>query len=103
VVYGCILQKLKKISGQSYLGTENFNKRDIVLICFNYIHQNPIKAKLVKKFEEWEFSSFLDFMGIRNGELVNKELAYQLINFDKENFYKQSVIILDEKKVKHIF
>jgi len=95
--------KAKKISGQTYFGTNNFNKSDIALICFNYIHQNPIEAKLVGKFEEWEFSSFSDFIGIRNGKLVNKELAYQLINFDKDNFKEQSIIILDEKKIKHIF
>ena len=45
------------------------------LICFNYIHQNPFKAGLVKKmspltgdhpkgWEEWEFSSFNDYLDL---------------------------------------
>jgi len=34
-------------------------------LCFNYIHNNPVKEGLVKKPEDWEFSSFrncFDFM-----------------------------------------
>jgi len=95
--------KAKLLSGQSYFGAENFYKKDVIFTCFNYIHQNPVEAKLVSRFEEWEFSSFKDFMETRNGKLVNKNLAYEMINFDKDNFYEQSIIALDEKKIKHIF
>ncbi|MCD4793519.1 MAG: hypothetical protein K8R54_09820 [Bacteroidales bacterium] len=95
--------KAKKLSGQIYFGVENFHKNDIIFTCFNYIHQNPVEAKLVEKSEDWEFSSFKDFMNIRNGKLVNKIVAYEIINFDKDNFYEQSKIVLDEKKLKHIF
>ncbi|MCD4795241.1 MAG: hypothetical protein K8R54_18560 [Bacteroidales bacterium] len=49
-------------------------------ICFNYIHQNPVKAKLVTKVEDWEFSSAQDYAGLRNGKLVKKELAKKYIN-----------------------
>jgi len=41
--------------------------------CFNYIHQNPVKAGLVKKAEDWEFSSYRDVCGLRNGKLINRE------------------------------
>lgn len=40
--------------------------------CFNYILNNPVKDKLVSKQEEWEFSSSADFLGIRNGGLINR-------------------------------
>ena len=49
-------------------------------ICFNYIHQNPVKANLVKKEIEWEFSSAKDYSGLRNGQLVNKSVAAEYIN-----------------------
>jgi putative transposase len=39
--------------------------------CFHYIHDNPVKAKLVKKSEEWEFSSAPDYANKRNGNLCN--------------------------------
>ena len=42
-------------------------------ICFNYIHNNPVKAGLVKSAEDWEFSSFQDICGMRNGKLINRE------------------------------
>ncbi len=44
-------------------------------VLFNYIHENPINESLVTVLEEWEFSSFLDYSGKRNGDLINKELA----------------------------
>ena len=44
-------------------------------VGFNYIHQNPVKANLVKKETEWEFSSAKDYLGLRNGNLINKIAA----------------------------
>jgi len=48
-------------------------------VCFNYIHYNPVKARLVKKPEDWEFSSFSDYNGERKGSFVNKERTRTLI------------------------
>lgn len=42
-------------------------------VCFNYIHENPVKAGLVKKVEDWEFSSARDLCGIRNGKRINRD------------------------------
>lgn len=39
-------------------------------VCFNYIHQNPVKAKLVKEAIDWEFSSARDYAGLRVGKLI---------------------------------
>lgn len=44
-------------------------------ICFNYIHQNPVKAGLAALTTNWEFSSAKDYAGLRNGSLVNIEKA----------------------------
>ena len=41
-------------------------------ICFDYIHQNPLKAGLVKSIFDWEFSSAKDVIGKRNGQLINR-------------------------------
>lgn len=46
--------------------------------CFQYIHENPEKAGLVKKATDWEFSSAKDYAGIRNGTLCNQQLAKTL-------------------------
>ena len=46
--------------------------------CFDYIHNNPSAAKLVKCNTDWEFSSSIDYAGRRNGSLVNKNIALKL-------------------------
>ena len=50
-------------------------------VCFNYIHQNPVKANLVKNAVDWEFSSEKDYVGLRNGILVNKAVAEEYVDF----------------------
>jgi putative transposase len=50
-------------------------------ICFNYIHQNPVVAGLVKEISEWEFSSARDYYANRNGKLINREKAKEYIVF----------------------
>lgn len=44
-------------------------------VCFDYIHQNPVRARLVANTEDWEYSSFRDYCGMRNGSLINKNAA----------------------------
>lgn len=48
-------------------------------ICFDYIHQNPVKANLVKNAIDWEFSSAKDYAGLRNGKLINKDITKEYI------------------------
>ena len=73
-------------------------------VCFNYIHQNPVKAKLVKKIEDWEFSSFRDYIDLRKGTLCNKSIAFELItNLEKKNLYKMSYDTLNDEDVNMIF
>ncbi|MFP4555375.1 MAG: transposase [Bacteroidales bacterium] len=42
-------------------------------ICFNYINLNPLKDGLVNRNEDWEFSSYPDVVGLRNGKLISRE------------------------------
>ena len=46
--------------------------------CFNYIHNNPVSAGLVVRAEDWEFSSYVDLVGMRAGNLVNRERVEKL-------------------------
>ncbi|HEU5164998.1 MAG TPA: hypothetical protein VFU29_05635 [Chitinophagaceae bacterium] len=66
-------------------GSKNYDQ-----ICLHYIHQNPLKAKLVEKMEEWEYSSFQDYCGRRNGTLCNKEVAVKTLGFSLKTFYEDS-------------
>ena len=39
-----------------------------------YIHLNPVKASLVDKAEDWEWSNLMDWLQIRNGIMVDREI-----------------------------
>lgn len=43
-----------------------------LLTVISYIHQNPNRKNLVNNLEDWEFSSYQDYIGLRNGTLVDK-------------------------------
>ncbi len=47
--------------------------------AFQYIHNNPVKAKLVEQPQDWPYSSASDFAGLRNGTLCNQVLAKELL------------------------
>ncbi|NOY36320.1 MAG: hypothetical protein GXO83_01945 [Chlorobi bacterium] len=44
-------------------------------ICFNYIHMNPVKAGLVHRPEDWEFSSAMEYSGLRDDKLTYRNTA----------------------------
>ena len=73
------------------------------LVCLHYIHQNPVKAKLVKKMEDWPYSSFNDYCELHNGTLCNKELAIRLLDINMKPFYEDSYKIINEDDLKSIF
>lgn len=92
--------KAKCLSSETNRQFDNY-----ALVCFNYTHKNPLNAGLVDKLEDWEFSSFRDYAGIRNGTLCRKEIAYDLIGVPRKTkeFYEKSYEMLDEKKLFRIF
>lgn len=55
--------------------------------CFVYIHKNPMEMTN-NNLSKWIFSSYLDYAGLRNGTLCNKELAYSLLGFHADEFLK---------------
>jgi putative transposase len=60
-------------------------------------------AKLCSKMEDWEFSSFRDYLGMRNGTLVNQKVAFDLIGASKVNFYEESYRVISEEKIAKLF
>lgn len=72
-------------------------------ICLKYIHQNPLKAGLVQDMNDWEFSSFPDYTGIRNGSLCNQTLANKLLSFDKVQYFKTAYEMVLEDDAKRLF
>ncbi len=44
-----------------------------------YIHLNPVKAGLVQRPEDWEFSSYQDYVGLRRGTLPQPGLVFEQV------------------------
>ncbi len=65
--------------------------------AFYYLHQNPMRAGLVNKMEDWEYSSFKDYIGLRHGKLCNKKLAFELLDLDSKMLYEDSYNVLNEE------
>ncbi len=49
-----------------------YGAEDLLYLSF-YIHLNPLADGLIKKLEEYQWSSYLDFVGYRGGTLCDKE------------------------------
>lgn len=65
--------------------------------CFHYIHQNPVVAGLVNKPEDWEFSSYRDYIGKRNGTFMNKKLTLKVLDLNIDEIKDQITYFIDEK------
>src|SRR5699024_10780968 len=72
--------------------------------CFHYIHQNPVKAGLTSKMAEWEYSSYRDYAGLRDGRLPMKREAFNAFGIrDEKHFVDVSEKMLEAKMVERIF
>ncbi len=80
-------------------------KKPYTETCFHYIHQNPVKAGLVGQMEDWEFSSFRDYIGLRNGRLINRTVTNQFLEISQDfaQFHKDSYGDLDENLIENIW
>jgi len=52
--------------------------------------------------EDWEYSSFKDYCGFRNGTLCNKELATQLLDVNMETFYNDSYQLVSDDDINNL-
>jgi len=68
--------------------------RNYDLVCLHYIHQNPMTARLVKRMEDWPYSSFRDYCGFRNETFCNRELTTRLLELNMKSFYEDSYKML---------
>lgn len=89
--------KAKRLSDIKIMPGSSHTVQDYFINCFHYIHQNPFIAKLVTRLEDWEFSSFLDYAGLRDGKLCNKNLASLHCGYLTENFVSKSYELADKK------
>lgn len=71
--------------------------------CVLYVHYNPKEAGLVTNLVDWPFSSYPDYMGLRDGTLCNKELLYQLTGMTAETMKDRREVDLSEEDIMKLF
>ncbi len=64
----------------------HIEKNEYFLHLSRYVHLNPVVAGLVKQPEEWEFSSYRDYLGLRQSALVHPEIV--LSQFGSSDYRK---------------
>lgn len=67
------------------VGTYNY----LLNLCI-YIHANPVKAGLVEEIADWPYSNYLEWVGERNGSLVDRQFIRD--NFNSPEEYKRLVL-----------
>ena len=63
--------------------------------CIQYIHLNPVKAKIVEKCEDYPYSSYNAYM--KNGNITKSKIMVEM--FGKDYNYKN----LFDNKIKYLF
>jgi putative transposase len=53
------------------------NSMEHLLHLCRYIHGNPVKHEIVHKIEDWPYTNYLDWIGKRDGKLVDLEFIQQ--------------------------
>lgn len=81
--------KAKNIAESDWVVKSNYSLHDYCTTCFEYIHHNPVMAALVKHPKEWQYSSYCDYAGLRNGSLCSKELAVKYCGYDSRQYPTQ--------------
>jgi hypothetical protein len=83
---------------QQHTKTKLLIEENYLLTVISYIHQNPLRKYLVSSIEEWEFSSYRDYVGLTDGSLIDKTfienrfssieafILFSLSKVEKNNF-----------------
>ena len=60
---------------QGQFRAAHVDRNEYLLHLSRYIHLNPVAAGLVARPEDWEFSSYRDYVGLRRGTLPNPSIV----------------------------
>lgn len=68
------INKKQERSGSLFQGrfqAVQIDKEDYLVHVCRYIHLNPLKAMLVSSVEDWAYSNYLEWIGVRKGNLFD--------------------------------
>ena len=83
VSYTKAINKRYQRSGVLFRGpfqAVHVDRNEYLLHLSRYIHLNPVTAGLVERPEDWEFSSYREYIGLRDGTLPEPEIVLSLFS-----------------------
>jgi putative transposase len=83
----------QKTKAKEVAGYDSFDGCEHIKTCAQYIHQNPLKARLVKDLKYWPYSSYPNYTGKVGDLICNKKLFYQLAKTENIDF------IIDNERI----
>ena len=72
------------------------DKWEYLMVLCRYIHLNPVKAKMVARPEDWAYSNYREWIGLRDGTLVDKVFMQE--NFSSAEEYVRFVNDVEDEK-----
>jgi putative transposase len=74
---------------QGQYQTKQVQTTEQLMHLSRYIHRNPVSAGLCDSPEDWKCSSFLDYIGLRQGTIVNTDFILSI--FSSADVYRNYV------------
>ena len=74
---------------QEAFQAKHVDRNEYLVHLSRYIHLNPVLADLVRQAEEWEFSSYREYLELRLGTLPSPGIV--LSQFPSPNAYREFV------------
>jgi len=66
------------LNDEAELNNTFVSKQDYYRNAFDYIHRNPVEAGIVKDLDQWKWSSYRSFLGLRAHSICNIQLAKEI-------------------------
>jgi REP element-mobilizing transposase RayT len=83
--YTKAIQKQEGITGNLFQQkTKCVCADDYLTTAFHYIHQNPFRANLVHRIEDWSWSSFPEYLGLAPAGICARDLMEEYIGTDED-------------------
>lgn len=105
--YTRAIQKQEGITGSLFQQNSKFKElttNEYACACFHYIHQNPLKAGLTRRIEDWPHNSFNEYCKKEAG-ICNVALGEQFLTIATEanQFYQESYQMITDDIVINLF
>jgi putative transposase len=71
--------------------------------CFFYVHNNPFEAGMVNNLRDWGYSSYLDYIGVRDGTLCNKALFFRSTGLNEADIWNRLDYNISDEIIKKFY